>query len=85
QQDGTQQDGTQQDGTQKDGTQKDGTQKDETQQDGTLQDETTPGEARTPFADSGAMASGMLPVDEWGTGDREKPQETPKDELDSDV
>ena len=52
---------------------------------GTQQDGTTPGEAQTPFAESDAIATGMQPVDEWGTGDRAKPQETPKDELDSDV
>jgi hypothetical protein len=54
-------------------------------QGGAQQDGPPPGEAQTPFADTDAASAGMQPVDEWGTGDREKPQETPKDELDSDV
>jgi hypothetical protein len=53
-------------------------------QGGTQQDGTPPGEAQ-PFAETDAASAGMQPVDEWGTGDREKPQETPADELDSDV
>src|SRR3954452_10223065 len=43
------------------------------------------GEARTPFADTDAMANRMSPVDEWGTGERELPQEGPSEELESDV
>ena len=44
-----------------------------------------PSEAHTPFADSDAMVDRMSPVDEWGTGSQDLPQEGPSEELDSDV
>lgn len=44
-----------------------------------------PGEKQTSFADTDALANRMAPVDEWGTGERELPQEGPSEELDSDV
>jgi hypothetical protein len=37
------------------------------------------------FADDGALANRMSPVDDWGTGDREKPQESPSEELENDT
>jgi hypothetical protein len=45
----------------------------------------TPGAQRTSFADDSALANRMSPVDEWGTGERELPQEGPSEELDSEV
>jgi hypothetical protein len=45
----------------------------------------TPGEAQVPFADTDALASGMQPVDSWGVGDREQPQESPAEELGNDT
>lgn len=44
-----------------------------------------PENARGSFADTDALASRMNPVDEWGTGERELPQQGPSEELDSDV
>jgi hypothetical protein len=44
-----------------------------------------PGGAQTPLADTDAMSNRMTPVDEWGTGERELPQEGPTEELDSDA
>jgi hypothetical protein len=44
-----------------------------------------PGGAQTPLAETDAMSNRMAPVDEWGTGDRELPQEGPSEELNSDV
>jgi hypothetical protein len=35
------------------------------------------------FADDGALANRMSPVDDWGTGAREQPQESPTDEIES--
>ncbi len=42
-----------------------------------------PGGAQTPLADTEAMSNRMQPVDEWGTGDQELPQEGPSEELNS--
>src|SRR3954467_15773494 len=44
-----------------------------------------PGEAQTPFADTDAMGSRMSPVDEWGSGEGDLPQEGPSEEMESDV
>jgi hypothetical protein len=35
------------------------------------------------FADDGALANSMSPVDDWGTGSADQPLESPSDEIDS--
>jgi hypothetical protein len=44
-----------------------------------------PGGETVHFADTDAAASSMQPVDPWGTGDREQPQESPSEELENET
>lgn len=49
------------------------------------QPEGPPGEAQTPLAETDALAYRMQPVDDWGTGDADQPQESPRQELENDT
>lgn len=55
-----------------------------TQADGAAADP-APAQPQTSFADSDALADRMSPVDEWGTGEGDLPQEGPAEELESEV